>query len=154
MSHFIDVLGPHYQDLLAKCEKRKISVNLDIQDLTINIREVKRTNEFLTSEIKRALRNCGPGDKITLAEANDSQTIRISVKNSGRALLQLKKNTHSAPSATKCAPALATTPSSHLHLIVNNYLLFMQSHRKTATWSDIHLHAVTIAHDFFFNHIA
>ncbi|MBO4855003.1 hypothetical protein J5500_01185 [Candidatus Saccharibacteria bacterium] len=87
MSHFIDVLGPHYQDLLAKCEKRKISVNLDIQDLTINIREVKRTNEFLTSEIKRALRNCGPGDKITLAEANDSQTIRISVKNSGRATL-------------------------------------------------------------------
>ncbi len=87
MPHFIDIIGPHYQDLLAKCEKRKISVNLDIQDLTVNIREVKRTNEFLNSEIKRALKNCGPGDKITLAEANDSQIIRISVKNSGRRTL-------------------------------------------------------------------
>ncbi len=87
MPHLIDIIGPHYQDLLTKCEKRKISVNLDIQDLTVNIREVKRTNEFLTSEIKRALRNCGPGDKITLAETNDSQTIRISIKNSGRRTL-------------------------------------------------------------------
>lgn len=87
MPHFIDILGPHYQDLLAKCEKRKISVNLDIQDLTVNIREIKRTNEFLTSEIKRALRNCTEGDKITLAETNDAHQIRISVKNSGRRTL-------------------------------------------------------------------
>ena len=91
MPHFIDVLGPHYQKLLTDCERRKISVNLDIQDLTINIREVKRVNEFLTSEIKRALKNCGAGDKITLAESADAHSIRISIKNSGRATLSTEE---------------------------------------------------------------
>ena len=87
MPHFISILEPHYQKLLASCERQKISVNLDIQDLTVNIRDAAPVEIFLQSEIKRALRNCSAGDKITLAEASDSQHIKISVKNSGRRTL-------------------------------------------------------------------
>ena len=87
MPHFIDILEPHYQELLKSCERRKVSVNLDVQDLTVNIRDVAPVDDFLASEIKRALKNCAAGDKITLAEAADAHTIKISVKNSGRATL-------------------------------------------------------------------
>ena len=87
MPHFIEILEPHYQELLKSCERRKISVNLDVQDLTVNIRDVTPVDDFLSSEIKRALKNCTAGDKITLAEAADAHTIKISVKNSGHATL-------------------------------------------------------------------
>ena len=87
MPHFIEILEPHYQELLKSCERRKISVNLDIQDLTVNIRDVPAVEDFLKSEIKRALKNCSANDKITLAEASDAHTIKISIKNSGRATL-------------------------------------------------------------------
>ena len=87
MPHFIDILEPHYQELLKSCERRKVSVNLDVQDLTVNIRDAAPVEAFLTSEIKRALKNCAAGDKITLAESSDAHSIRISIKNSGRATL-------------------------------------------------------------------
>jgi LytS/YehU family sensor histidine kinase len=87
MPHFIDIFEPHYKKLLASCERQKISVNLDIQDLTVNIRDASPVDSFLESEIRRALRNCKAGDKITLAEASNSQNIKISIKNSGRATL-------------------------------------------------------------------
>ena len=83
MPHFVDIISPHYQKLLTSCERRKIAVNLDIQDLTINIRDTEPVNAFLTSEIKRALKNCSAGDKITLVESADAKAIRVSVKNSG-----------------------------------------------------------------------
>ena len=87
MPHFIDILSPHYQKLLTSCDRRKIAVNLDIQDLTVNIRNAEQVDQFFASEIKRAIKNCGPNDKITLAQTVDSQSIRISVKNSGRSTL-------------------------------------------------------------------
>ena len=87
MPHFIEILEPHYQELLKSCERRKISVNLDDQDLTVNIHDVASVEDFLDSEIKRALKNCTAGDKITLAEAANAHTVKISVKNSGRATL-------------------------------------------------------------------
>lgn len=94
MPHFIDILSPHYQKLLTSCNRRKIAVNLDIQDLTINIRDVGPVDQFFASEIKRAIKNCGPGDKITLAQTVDAQSIRVSVKNSGRSTLtQEEKDT-------------------------------------------------------------
>lgn len=82
---FIDIVGPHYQDLISRCEKRKIAVNLDFQELTISIHDddIERVDQFLRTEIKRALRNCTTGDKITLSEANNAEQIKISVKNSG-----------------------------------------------------------------------
>lgn len=84
-THFIDILSPHYQDLLQRCEKRKISVNLDIQNLAVAIRDenIAPLERFLATEIRRALKNCAAGDKITLSESDDTTTIRISVKNSG-----------------------------------------------------------------------
>ena len=88
-THFIDIIGPIYQDLLKSCERRKIAVNLDIQDLTIGIPadDIPRVEKFFATEIKRALRNCAAGDKITLSEANTADTIRLSVKNSGATTL-------------------------------------------------------------------
>lgn len=87
MPHFIEILEPHYRSLLKRCERRKISVNLDIQDLTVNIRNVEPVDTFLQSEIKRALSNCAEGDKITIAESSNADQIKVSVKNSGRATL-------------------------------------------------------------------
>ena len=84
-THFIDILSPHYQDLLQRCENRKISVNLDIQNLAVAIRDenIASLERFLATEIRRALKNCAAGDKITLSETDDTDAIRISVKNSG-----------------------------------------------------------------------
>ena len=92
-THFIDIIGPRYQDLLSRCEKRKISVNLDIQDLTVPIcdDDHDRVDKFLRDEIRRALRNCSAGDKITLSEANNDSTIKISVKNSGAETLSAEE---------------------------------------------------------------
>ena len=92
-THFIDIIGPHYQDLLERCEKRKISVNLDIQDLTVPIcdDDHDRVDKFLRDEIRRALRNCSAGDKITLSESNNDSTIKISVKNSGAETLSAEE---------------------------------------------------------------
>lgn len=84
-THFIDIINPHYQDLIERCERRKISVNLDIQNLTVPICDDDhvRLERFLSAEIKRALKNCKTGDKITISESDDDTYIRISIKNSG-----------------------------------------------------------------------
>jgi len=84
MTHLIDIIGPIYQELLKSCERRKISVNLDVQDLRVNIPEPEPVEKFLRSEIRRALRNCEAGDKITISESDNDDYIRLSVKNSGR----------------------------------------------------------------------
>ncbi len=84
-THFIEILSPHYQDLLQRCEDRKISINLDIQNLAVVIRDenIAPLERFLATEIRRALKNCAAGDKITLSESDDTDIIRVSVKNSG-----------------------------------------------------------------------
>ncbi len=92
-THFIDIIGPIYQDLLKKCEKRKISVNLDFQDLTLRVPEPEKVEKFLQTEVKRALANCDAGDKITLAQAASAEIVKISVKNSGRRPLSEEEKT-------------------------------------------------------------
>ena len=84
MTHLIDIIGPIYQDLLKSCERRKIAVNLDVQDLRVAIAEPEPVEKFLRSEIRRALRNCEAGDKITISEADNADFIKLSIKNSGR----------------------------------------------------------------------
>lgn len=83
MVKLIDIISPIYQALLVKCEKRKISVNLDIQDLTLRLDDPERIEKFYTTEIKRALKQCGNGDKITLSQNGG----RFSVKNSAKTQL-------------------------------------------------------------------
>ena len=39
MSRIIDIISPIYQDLIEKCSRRKISVNLDFQDLSAKIED-------------------------------------------------------------------------------------------------------------------
>ena len=83
MSKLIDIISPIYQDLLKKCERRKISVNLDIQDLTLRIEDADKVEKFYTTEIRRALKLCEAGDKITLSQNGN----RFSVKNSAKTSL-------------------------------------------------------------------
>lgn len=80
MIKLIDIISPIYQDLLKKCERRKISVNLDIQDLTLRIEDSERVEKFYNIEIRRALKMCEAGDKITLSQSGN----RFSVKNSAK----------------------------------------------------------------------
>ena len=80
MIKLIDIISPIYQDLLKRCERRKISVNLDIQDLTLRIEDSERVEKFYNTEIRRALKMCEAGDKITLSQSGN----RFSVKNSAK----------------------------------------------------------------------
>ena len=88
-----DIISPYYQDLIMRCEKNKISINLDIQDLTIKIPDDKEEviKKFLQDEIRRAVKNCHTGDKITLAETSDEKVIKISIKNSGAETLSTEQ---------------------------------------------------------------
>lgn len=91
MPHLIDIVSPIYQDLLKSCERRKISVNLDIQNLTVNITEPESVEKFFETEIRRALRNCAAGDKVTISEADNDSFVKLSVKNSGRETLSAEE---------------------------------------------------------------
>lgn len=84
-THFIDIIGPIYQDLLKTCERRKIAVNLDIQDLSFGVSadDAVIIEKFFKVEIKRAIKNCAAGDKITLSQTVSEDFYRIAVKNSG-----------------------------------------------------------------------
>ena len=83
MAKLIDIISPLYQELLKKCEKRKISVNLDIQDLTLSIDNIEAVEKFYATEIRRALKLCENGDKITISQNSN----RFSVKNSSKTTL-------------------------------------------------------------------
>lgn len=80
MAKLIDIISPIYQDLLKKCERRKISVNLDIEDLTLRIDNAEDIEKFYNTEIRRALKVCEAGDKITLSQNGN----HFSVKNSAK----------------------------------------------------------------------
>ena len=80
MAKLIDIISPIYQDLLKKCERRKISVNLDIEDLTLRVNNAEDIEKFYNTEIRRALKVCEAGDKITLSQNGN----RFSVKNSAK----------------------------------------------------------------------
>ena len=84
-THFIDIIGPIYQDLLKSCERRKIAVNLDVQDLSFGVSadDAVIIDKFFKVELKRAIRNCAAGDKITLSQTITDDYYRIAVKNSG-----------------------------------------------------------------------
>ena len=90
MSRFIDIISPLYQNLLASCERRKISINLDIQDLTFRTDKEDTIRTFYEREIRRALKLCTAGDKITLSQTISGSTMRLSVKNSSSTSLDSK----------------------------------------------------------------
>ena len=87
MTKFIDIISPIYQDLLAKCSRRNISVNLDIQDLTFRIDDADKVTKFFTTETRRALKLCEAGDKITISQSINDSECRFSVKNSSKTTL-------------------------------------------------------------------
>ena len=88
MAKLIDIISPIYQDLLEKCSRRKISVNLDFQNLYISIDDEDTVRKFFATEIKRALKMCEAGDKITISQSTTTDgKNRLSVKNSAKETL-------------------------------------------------------------------
>lgn len=83
MSRFIDIISPIYQDFLNRCDRRKITINLDIQDLTLKIDD-NQVRNFYEKELKRAYKLCDENDKITIAQTISDTAIRLSVKNSSK----------------------------------------------------------------------
>ena len=80
MAKLIEIITPIYQELVKQCERRKISVNLDIQDLTFRIDKPEYVKDFYTTEIHRALKQCEAGDKITISQSNNRFSVRNSAK--------------------------------------------------------------------------
>lgn len=78
MAKLIDIISPIYQDLLKKCERRKISVNLDIQDLTLRVDDSEKIEKFYATEIRRALKLCEASDKITLSQSGTRFSVKYS----------------------------------------------------------------------------
>ncbi len=89
MSRFIDIISPIYQDLLNRCDRRKITINLDIQDLTLKVDD-DQVRDFYEKELKRAYKLCDTNDKITIMQSVSENTIRLSVKNSSDNQLDAK----------------------------------------------------------------
>ena len=86
MNTISELIGPLYQKLLEICSKYDISLNLDIQDPSLSFDDLTQVRDFLYVQLKRALQNCQPGDKITIAEQHNDKQVRFSVKDSGRTL--------------------------------------------------------------------
>jgi len=86
MNTIAELIGPLYQKLLAICAKYDISLDLDIQDPSLSFDDLSQVKEFLQTQLKRALENCEPGDKITIIEQHNDKVVRFSVKDSGKTL--------------------------------------------------------------------
>ncbi len=86
MNTISELIGPLYQKLLEICSKYDISLNLDVQDPSLSFDDLTQVRDFLYVQLKRALENCQPGDKITIAEQHNDKQVRFSVKDSGRTL--------------------------------------------------------------------
>ena len=84
MSRIIDIISPIYQELIEKCGRRKISINLDFQDLSAKVDDEEAVQSFFATEIKRALKSCETGDKITLSQSSSANGLRFSVKSSAK----------------------------------------------------------------------
>lgn len=85
MVKLIDIVSPIYQELLEKCSRRKISVNLDFQNLYVSVEDDEAVRKFFTTETKRALKICEAGDKITISQNTTADgKSRLSVKNSAK----------------------------------------------------------------------
>ena len=88
MVKLIDIISPIYQELLEKCARRKISVNLDFQNLHTAIDDEETVSKFFATEIKRAFKMCDAGDKITISQSTNADgKNRLSVKNSSKETL-------------------------------------------------------------------
>lgn len=86
MNTISELVGPIYQNLLALFAKNDISLNLDIQDPSLSFDDLSQVRDFLREQLSRAIRNCEPGDSITISEQHNDKQVRFSVRDSGRSL--------------------------------------------------------------------
>jgi len=86
MNTISELIGPLYQKLLEICSKYDISLNLDIQDPSLSFDDLSQVRDFLYAQLKRALKNCKPGDTITISEQHNEKCVKFSVRDSGKTL--------------------------------------------------------------------
>ena len=74
------------------CEKRKISINLDLENPSLHVLDEERLRTFLRDELTRAFKGTKAGDKITISQVTTPDNrIKFSVKSSGKFLTQEQK---------------------------------------------------------------
>ena len=66
MNSIANIIGPIYQNLLGLCEKRKIAINLDLENPSRKIRQEPLLRQFLKDSLSVAIKSCKPGNKITV----------------------------------------------------------------------------------------
>lgn len=86
MNTIAELIGPLYSKLLTICSKYNISLDLDIQDPSLSFDDLTEVRNFLYTQLKRALENCKPGDKVIISEHHNDKFVRFSVKDSGKTL--------------------------------------------------------------------
>ena len=84
MNSIANIIGPIYQNLLGLCEKRKIAINLDLENPSRKIRQEPLLRQFLKDSLSVAIKSCKPGNKITIAQdLSEDNSIHFSVKYDG-----------------------------------------------------------------------
>jgi hypothetical protein len=92
MNSIANIIGPIYQNLLGLCEKRKIAINLDLENPSRKIRQEPLLRQFLKDSLSVAIKSCKPGNKITIAQdLSEDNSIHFSVKYDGDVLDNTQK---------------------------------------------------------------
>ncbi len=84
------IVGEFYPKLLNICEKRKISLNLDLENPSVKVFQEKRLRDFLTKYISYAVKNCrkDPDSHVAIIQKSipNSNMSKFSIKFSGETL--------------------------------------------------------------------
>jgi len=92
MNSIANIIGPIYQNLLSLCEKRKIAINLDLENPSRKIRQEPLLRQFLKDSLSVAIKSCKAGNKITIAQdLSEDNSIHFSVKYDGDVLDNTQK---------------------------------------------------------------
>ena len=84
MNSIAAIIGPIYQKLLQICEKRQISLNLDLERPSLKIRQEQLLRDFLQDSLSCSIKCCKKHNKITISQSiNEQRRIRFSIKSDG-----------------------------------------------------------------------
>lgn len=87
MAKISEIIIPIYNKFLTECEERKVTLNLDLPDPTIQIENAKELKKTLNSLAKAALGRTNKKDSITIGAARSSKdSITVTVKDTGDSL--------------------------------------------------------------------
>ena len=83
MKKIADIIGPIYQNLLARSIRKKFSANIDIQDPFLDVGDADVVEQFYEKQIKRALKSMVVGGEITISQTRKDNIVKFSLKDSG-----------------------------------------------------------------------